>query len=120
MSLGDVQTSLHDSVVVARLMGEIDMSNAAGIEEAIALGTPNHALAVVLDLTALEYLDSAGIQLLYQLREQLQARGQSMRLVIATESPATDALRLAGVMDQLDISPTLEAALEGTSGSVAG
>jgi anti-sigma B factor antagonist len=119
VSLGDVQTSLHDSVVVARLTGEIDMSNAAGIEEAIALSTPNRALAVIVDVSALDYLDSAGIQLLYQLREQLQVRGQSLRLVITSDSPAGDALRLAGVLDQLDTSPTLEQALEESPGGAA-
>jgi anti-sigma B factor antagonist len=117
VTLGDVQTSLHDSAVVARLTGEIDMSNAAGIEEAIALGTPNHVMTVIVDLSELDYLDSAGIQLLYQLREQLQVRGQSLRLVIAADSPAADALRLAGVMDELDVSPTLQEALGPSGGS---
>ena len=44
MKLADVQFSDHERVVVAQLTGEIDLSNADGIEAAIAEATPNHAL----------------------------------------------------------------------------
>jgi anti-sigma B factor antagonist len=111
VTLGDVQVELQDSVLVARLTGEVDLSNARGIEDAIAVATPNHLTSVVVDLSSLEYLDSAGIQLLYRLREQLQARGQDLRLVLPAGSPASDALRLAGVIDQLRTSATLQEAL---------
>jgi anti-anti-sigma factor len=109
--LGDVQLELQDSVLVARLTGEVDLSNARGMEEAIAVATPNHTTTVVVDLSQLDYLDSAGIQLLYRLREQLQIRGQDLRLVLPAGSPAADALKLAGVMDQLKTSDTLQDAL---------
>ncbi len=51
----------------------------------------------MLDLTEVEYVDSAGIQLIYRLRETLRARGQRMALVIPEESIVNDALRLAGI-----------------------
>jgi anti-sigma B factor antagonist len=111
VKLGDVSFSDHERVVVARLTGEIDLSNADGIERAIAEATPNHALALVLDVSALDYLDSAGIHLIYKLREHLRARGQALRLVIPTDSPANDALRLAGVSRNIDIAGSLDAAL---------
>jgi anti-anti-sigma factor len=116
MTLGDVLLEVQGSVLVARLTGEVDLSNARGIEEAIAVATPNTAAAVIIDLSELDYLDSAGIQLLYQLREHLQARGQEMTLVLPADSAAADALRLAGVMDQLEVSDTLEHALASTAG----
>jgi anti-anti-sigma factor len=111
VNLADVEITVEDSVVVVRLLGEIDLSNARGIEEAIAAGTPNHATTVVLNLGELEFIDSAGIQLLYQLRERLQNRGQDLRLVIPSDSVAADALRLAGVLEYLSASETLRAAL---------
>jgi anti-sigma B factor antagonist len=112
VKLADVSFSDHARVVVARLTGEIDLSNADGIERAIAEATPNHALALILDVSALDYLDSAGIHLVYKLREQLRARGQSLRLVIPADSPANDALRLAGVSRNVDVAASLDAALE--------
>jgi anti-anti-sigma factor len=111
MNLADVQFSDHDRIVVARLMGEVDLSNAESIETAIAEATPNQALALILDVSALAYLDSAGIHLIYKLREKLRSRGQGLRLVIPADSPANDALRLAGVSQVVDTAETLELAL---------
>lgn len=112
MNLADIRFSDHDRVAVARLTGEIDLSNADSIESAITESTPNQALALILDVSALDYLDSAGIHLVYRLREKLGARGQSLRVVIPAESPANDALRLAGVSQVVETAQTLEAALE--------
>jgi anti-sigma B factor antagonist len=112
VNLADVQFSEHGRVVVARLTGEIDLSNAESIESAITEATPNQALALILDITALDYLDSAGIHLIYKLREKLRARGQTLRLVIPAESPANDALRLAGIPQVVDTALTLEMALK--------
>lgn len=111
MNLSDLELTTADGVVLARLTGEIDLSNARRIEEAIVLAAPNHIQAVVLDLSSLEYLDSAGIQLLYELRQRLQIRGQGLGLVIPEESPAGDALRLAGVMAHLESHETVQSAL---------
>ena len=111
MNLADVQFSDHERVVVARLTGDVDLSNADAIESAVAEATPNHAVALILDVSALDYLDSAGIHLIYKLRAKLRTRGQALRLVIPAESPANDALRLAGVPHAVDTSQTLEAAL---------
>lgn len=115
MILGDVQISLQDSTVMAQLTGEVDLSNARAIEEAIVLATPNHADLVVIDLSQLDYLDSSGIQLVYQLREKLQTRGLKLRLVVPAGSAASDALRLAGVLAHLDISDTITSALASAS-----
>lgn len=112
MKLGDLQVSLEGPVVVARLSGEVDLSNTEEIEQGIVTATPNHAEVVLLDLGEVDYMDSAGIHLIYRLREKLQSRGQSLRLVVGDSSPAADALRLAGVMDHLDVRGTIETALD--------
>lgn len=111
MNLGDIQVTIEESLVLARLSGEIDLSNAQSIEEAIALSTPNDAIRVVLDMTEVDYIDSAGIQIVYRLQEKLGNRGQQLKLVVPADSAATDALRLAGVIDHLDITATLEDAI---------
>jgi anti-sigma B factor antagonist len=103
MRIADVQFTMRDGAVVARLMGEIDLSNAGGLRTAITDATPNEALGVVLDLTDVDYIDSTGIHLLYRLGESLRARGQALRLVIPLESPVNDALRLAGIKRHVDV-----------------
>jgi anti-sigma B factor antagonist len=111
VKLADVQFSDRERVVIARLTGEVDLSNAESIENAIVEATPNHALALILDVSLLDYLDSAGIHLIYKLREKLRARGQTLRLVIPADSPANDALRLAGVPRNIDTAESLDAAM---------
>jgi anti-anti-sigma factor len=96
MSLGDVQISHAPGAIVARLVGEIDMSNAEDLGASVIGATPNGARGVVLDLSEVEYLDSAGIYVIHGMRASLQARGQDLVLVIPARSPVHDALRLSG------------------------
>jgi len=97
MTPGDIQFSTYEAVVVAHISGEVDMSNAPDMATTIGSAATNEMTAVVLDLSDVEYLDSAGIHLVFTLRENLRARGQEMRLVVPGDSPVNDTLRLAGV-----------------------
>jgi anti-sigma B factor antagonist len=112
MRLADLQFSSHQGLLIARVLGEIDMSNAGDLARALTEETPNDNSGLVLDLSEVDYLDSAGIHLVYRLRESLRARGQSLRLVVANGSPVSDALRLAGVQRNLDVVETLQDALD--------
>lgn len=111
MRLADLEFEFADRVAVARVTGEIDLSNVGALREAVTSGLPNHAMALVLDLSAIEYLDSSGIQLIYRLREDLRVRGQEIVLVIPPDSAANAALRLAGVEHHIRTKPTLDEAL---------
>ncbi len=97
MRLADLELSSRDGAVIARVSGEIDMSNASELREAISDYTPNTALGVVVDLTAVDYVDSSGMHMLYRLSESLRRRGLALRIVIPPESAVSDALRLAGI-----------------------
>ena len=119
MMLADVRFDTYDQVVVAHVTGEVDLSNAIQLCDAVGEATPNTALGVVLDLTAVDYLDSAGIHLIYRLRENLQARGQKLILAIPAESPVQDSLRLAGVTQHLPITSSVDDALAGFAPSEA-
>ena|SRR5436305_15186534 len=111
MMLADVQFDDGDSAVVARVRGEIDLSNAESVSRAIDETVPNHALAVVLDLSQVRYLDSAGIHLIYKLRERLRSRGQVLGLVDPDGCPAREALRLSGVEHHVRMIGTVDQAL---------
>jgi anti-sigma B factor antagonist len=111
MELADLRVETVAQVVVAHLHGEIDLSNARELGEAISRHVSNEALGLVLDLTDIAYVDSAGIQVIYELRERLETRGQQIRLVVAPASPIADALRIADVLTAVRTDATLEAAL---------
>ena len=111
MRLADIHFRPEGGAMVAHLTGEIDLSNAREIGAALEQATPNHALALVLDLTDIEYLDSAGIQLIFRLRKRVRARGQGLRIVVPDDSPTRDALRLAGVGNHVPTVATVQGAL---------
>jgi anti-anti-sigma factor len=111
MSLGDVHITLAPDAVVARITGEVDMSNAEEMGATVIGATPNEVQGVVLDLSAVDYLDSAGIYVIYGMRSSLQARGQGLILVIPESSPAHDALRLAGAQRPGEVAGSVEDAV---------
>ena len=96
MSLADVQITLEPNALIARVTGEVDMSNAEEMGATVIGATPTETQGVVLDLSDVDYLDSAGIYVIFGMRSSLQARGQTLVLVIPPGSPVLDALRLSG------------------------
>ncbi len=114
MRLADLQFADRDRHIIATVIGEIDMSNADELARALTDETPNDAHGLVLDLSRIDYLDSAGIHLLYGLRESLSARGLRLAIVVPHDSPVFDALRLAGIERHLDMLDTVDAAFAPT------
>jgi stage II sporulation protein AA (anti-sigma F factor antagonist) len=99
-------------IPVATVRGEIDLSNAeevleAGLEGAVTDGAPS----VVLDLSGVVYMDSAGIRALFELHERLAALGKRMVAVVPEEAPIRRVLELADAPSVLSLSPSVEAAV---------
>jgi anti-sigma B factor antagonist len=111
MALADLNVEIIGQAVFARLDGEIDMSNARELGEALGRQVSNEALGLVVDLTDITYLDSAAIQVIFELRERLQTRGQQIRLVVAPASPIVETLRISGVPAAVGTNETRDAAL---------
>lgn len=111
MTLGDVGFSQRGGTLIGQVRGELDMSNAAGIGAAVVDHMAAETDGVVLDLSDVDYLDSAGIHVLFGLRENLRARGHALVLVVPDVSPVNDALRLAGVTSHTRVAVTVEEAL---------
>jgi anti-anti-sigma factor len=97
VTIGELRLQTRDGIVYATVAGDIDMSNVQQIRDAVGRATTNQALGLVLDLTAVDYLDSAGIHLIHMLGSHLQSHGQKLALVIPPDSVINDALRLAGL-----------------------
>jgi anti-sigma B factor antagonist len=111
--LADVRFETLEGVVVARLEGEVDMSNASELGAAITANVPSDARGLVLDLDGVGYVDSAGIHVLFELRERLRRRGQEIRVALAPDSAVATALEYAGVQGTLGAATTVRDAIEG-------
>lgn len=120
MKAADLRINRRDGIVIASVLGEIDLSNAGELRVVLTDATPNDALGVVLDLSEVTYIDSAGIHLLYRLGESLRNRGQTLRVVIPPDSPAADALRLAGIQRHVDVVEALEEGVQAVAIAAGG
>jgi len=106
----NVTIGVNDGVVVASLSGEIDLSNAAEITDALLGGVPNEALGLVIDLSDVSYLDSAGVRMLAELAHRLGWRAQVLRVVAPAASRSRRVLEIAGLERVLSLDIAVEAA----------
>jgi anti-sigma B factor antagonist len=85
---------------LVRLTGEIDLANAHDIGRAIARHT-SAAGAVLIDLTRVSFLDSAGVRLLDALAGDMSDSGIPFRLVVGKRGAARMTLTLCAFRDDL-------------------
>ena len=97
--------------VVARLSGEVDMSNAHYVRDQLLASMPNDARALVIDISACRYLDSAAIEVLFDLSRRLGRRRQELRLAMPSDSPLRRVIELTEVRTAAPIYESLDAAL---------
>lgn len=97
--------------VVAHVAGELDVTNVARVGEELMEATPNEASALVVDLGGTTYLDSAAIELVFELARRLGRRRQELRLVVPAGSPLTRVLELTDVRSAARVHDTLDGAL---------
>jgi anti-anti-sigma factor len=99
-------------VLTARITGEIDLSNASQLEETIVDAVPNTALGMVVDLSGVEYLDSAGVRMLVHLVERFRWRQQVMRAAAPDGSRVRGVLSMAGADGVIAVDATVTEARE--------
>jgi anti-anti-sigma factor len=100
-------------IPIAAIEGEIDASNTVEIGEAIHALLSNRTTALVLDLAPTRYLDSAGINLLFELGAELRDRQQQLHLVVAAGSPIARMVEISGLAATERTHPTRAEALAG-------
>ncbi|WP_430782231.1 STAS domain-containing protein [Actinoplanes sp. G11-F43] len=99
---------------LVHLKGEIDLANANDIGRAIVARTTT-ADAVVIDLTAVSFLDSAGVRLLDFIVGDLDDRGKPIRLVVGERGAARMTLQLCAFRNDL-LTTDLDRATEEVDG----
>jgi len=98
-----------DSNSVVSVAGVVDMLTAPELEKAIAEAAKSSPGAVVVDMTAVEFLASAGMGVLIAAQDDLSP---GIKLAVVADGPATARpLKLVGVTDVVDLYATLDEAL---------
>ena len=90
-----VQIEQRDGdVVVARLSGELDISAAERTGRKIEAAVPSSARGLVVDMTALEFMDSSGVSMLFSLARQVGSHRQQLRVVAPPGRPVSRVLQI--------------------------
>ncbi|MET1001154.1 MAG: STAS domain-containing protein [Acidimicrobiia bacterium] len=93
--------------LIARVSGEIDISNSEIVGKRLAtmFDTADH---YVIDLSGTTHLDSAAIHLLFTLGERLRTRRQTLSLVVPRASPIRRILQVTDVAATTEVSADLD------------
>lgn len=110
--LATMHMEIHGETHVARIVGEIDASNAHDFARELKGVVPNSAIGLIIDLREATYIDSSGVHLIFDLADALRRRQQILHLVVAPDSFVGDVLGVVNVGGVAQIAPTLEQALE--------
>lgn len=103
------------TVAVAEVSGEVDMANASTFADEVLGRMGDEARSLVVDLTQLRYLDSAGVRSLFDIASTLKMREQFFAVAVLEESPLRSVLKVTHVEDVAVICPSVEQALDHAS-----
>jgi len=110
-TLARLEDEWHDEIPVARMQGEVDASNVQEMADRLRSLLSNRSVALVIDLSATTYLDSAGINMLFALAEELRGRQQRLALVVGNGSPIGRMITLTGLDQTVPVRSALADAL---------
>jgi anti-anti-sigma factor len=110
--LSDVELIARDGVWVASVRGEIDLSNADSTLRKLVDVVDEDSDGLIVDLSGLDYLDSAGVRLLFRLGRAVSESGGSLRAVVPREAKIRRVLELADIESMLGLDETADAAVE--------
>jgi anti-sigma B factor antagonist len=110
-TLARLEDEWHDEIPVARLHGEVDASNVKEMSDRLRSLLSNRSVALVIDLSETTYLDSAGINMLFALGEELRGRQQRLAIAVADGSPIARMIALTGLDQTIAVRSTLPEAL---------
>jgi anti-anti-sigma factor len=103
-----------DQAVVLTVSGEVDMLSSPRLAEAIATTLATKPAALIVDLSKVGFLASAGMTVLVTAQAEIAAPTQ---FAVVANGPATSRpIKLMGIDSVLALYSTLDAALNGIAG----
>ena len=104
----DLSTVVRDGHAVVGLRGELDVNDAAGVTVALADVVAGHP-DIIIDLTALDFIDCSGLWALTRAREQAGRAGGGL-LLAAPQQLVLRVLALTGLADVVPVHASVEQA----------
>ena len=110
-STGTVALERQDDDVVVRVTGALDLALAPKVQQFVDRAARLRPQRLVLDLTGVDFLASAGMAVLVKANRGQEARTKVR--VVAADRVVLRPLEMTRLTDELDVYATLAAALEG-------
>ena len=104
----DLSTVVRDGHAVVGLRGELDVNDAAGVAVALTEVAAAHP-DIIIDLTALAFIDCSGLWALTRAREQASRAGGGL-LLAAPQQLVLRVLALTGLADVFPVHASVEQA----------
>jgi anti-sigma B factor antagonist len=105
----NVHEALVDGLVVVSVSGSVDMLTAPALAESLDSALANKPNGLVVDLSKVEFLGSAGISVLMKTRDTV---GDSIPFCVVADGPATHRpLTLLGINEMMCLCRTLDDAV---------
>ena len=111
MDLVQLKTEARGDVVIAHVSGELDLACAPSTGEAIGEAVPTSARALIVDFSKLEFIDSSGIAMLFNLVRKLGGRRQQLLVVARDGEPVARVLEIVEFNRAAPVHETLDEAL---------
>ena len=102
MKTFDVKTEDRGGAVLLKLTGELDISSAAKVEDELSRVEPRKPEQIVLDLSALDFMDSTGLRLLIAADARARDEGRRLTIVKGPE-PVQRVFRITRLEERLDL-----------------
>lgn len=98
-----------DGVVVIAASGAVDMLSAPELQNVMSAAAESHPAGLILDMTEVDFLGTAGMEVLMTTRKQL---GENTRFAVVADGPATSRpMTIMGLADYIELFSSLDVAL---------
>jgi anti-anti-sigma factor len=97
-------------VKVIHLDGDVDLARAPALREELRRGVANEDRGLIIDLAEVRYLDSAGVNVLFEVSEDLSNRGLRLGVVVPEGSLLDRVIELVDLRSAAAVERTVDAA----------
>ena len=98
-------------MALARLSDEFDVSAAVAVRDGLLAALTNHDHGIVVDLQGVIFMDSAGINVLFEVAERLEARQQVVAVVLPERAVVRRVAELVGLGSAVNICESVDDAV---------
>jgi len=113
-----VSTRVENRSVIVSVEGDLDIATAGDLRSAVQSAIDAHGPWLILDFSALDFMDSSGLNAVISAYRLVRERGGSLALAAPNER-VTKVIRLVGLHRQLPVHRTVAAAVVAMQALVA-